>query len=677
MIKIVMIKRNAKRVFTLFGVLKNHNKSFSVLSNQNGFIVWLALIPVVLAGGALVLQQQLVISTKTAAIQKTTTTKNQMISIKNWLIANASDIDTDSYAELPAEAAGNKLPALCPNKSTDDNGKNFKYETWDLGVANGNAAYSMNHVAPPKPGMIGRLTAAGTDMQMGTADDIVMEIYNTDVMAFTNNSGFFEDVINHKVTQKNDIDQVAMGTQTPDGSAKLTIYNSISGVVASIGTALNTSMAWISLKAGGIEKGRFQWNVNDAGTANGTSMILNNLQGSIHINDNSNNGITVSGGSVGVGTTPTSKFHVFGGGQLIETTGVSSNTQTLTLTPQGIAQQNLGSYPGSWTSAIQIQADAGRYLWMSPLYSNSGTYSRIASSNGLDFYTNGQNATRALYLDPSGTAVFAAGIYPSNGNGGYLYADANGIRSSGNFLANGDLYSGALGWMTTFLNQPVRTDSNPTFSTVYTSNWFRSTGTSGWYNETYGGGIWMDDSSWVRTYGGKSFLAEGSLYAGGVIYPSGNAGGYLYGDGNGIWTSSNLLSSGDIYWGSQGVWMSTYFNQAVRTDSTPTFAGVRFADGTVQTTAAGAGAQYMNYIFTINGQPAVQMHGLGVVYNGKFSGILRKNASPPGWQTVALCICADGDGACAYNDTTSAAYAGYAGTVNIGLLPVTVLSSYI
>jgi hypothetical protein len=52
---------------------------------------------------------------------------------------------------------------------------------------------------------------------------------------------------------------------------------------------------------------------------------------------------------------------------------------------------------------------------------------------------------------------------------------------------------------------------------VYASNWFRSYGVSGWYNETYGGGIYMEDTTWVRVYNGKNFYVPGSqLIAGGL-----------------------------------------------------------------------------------------------------------------------------------------------------------------
>lgn len=52
-------------------------------------------------------------------------------------------------------------------------------------------------------------------------------------------------------------------------------------------------------------------------------------------------------------------------------------------------------------------------------------------------------------------------------------------------------------------------------SAVYASNWFRSYGQTGWYNETYGGGIYMIDTTWVRTYASKSFYSDSEIRSGG------------------------------------------------------------------------------------------------------------------------------------------------------------------
>jgi hypothetical protein len=40
------------------------------------------------------------------------------------------------------------------------------------------------------------------------------------------------------------------------------------------------------------------------------------------------------------------------------------------------------------------------------------------------------------------------------------------------------------------------------------SNWFRSSGATGWYNGSYGGGIYMTDSTWVRVYNDKQFYVS-------------------------------------------------------------------------------------------------------------------------------------------------------------------------
>ena len=48
---------------------------------------------------------------------------------------------------------------------------------------------------------------------------------------------------------------------------------------------------------------------------------------------------------------------------------------------------------------------------------------------------------------------------------------------------------------------------------VYSNNWFRSYGNSGWYNETYDGGLYMADNTWIRTYGAKNILCDKAIRA--------------------------------------------------------------------------------------------------------------------------------------------------------------------
>lgn len=59
-------------------------------------------------------------------------------------------------------------------------------------------------------------------------------------------------------------------------------------------------------------------------------------------------------------------------------------------------------------------------------------------------------------------------------------------------------------WANVRVSASSNSGTQPTFNTCYTSNWFRSTGSTGWYSESYGGGWYMTDSTWIRTYGSKS-----------------------------------------------------------------------------------------------------------------------------------------------------------------------------
>lgn len=56
-----------------------------------------------------------------------------------------------------------------------------------------------------------------------------------------------------------------------------------------------------------------------------------------------------------------------------------------------------------------------------------------------------------------------------------------------------------------------------TASDIYSQSWVRTVGQTGWYSETYGGGWHMTDSTYIRSYGGKSLWIEGNILANGGI----------------------------------------------------------------------------------------------------------------------------------------------------------------
>jgi hypothetical protein len=93
-------------------------------------------------------------------------------------------------------------------------------------------------------------------------------------------------------------------------------------------------------------------------------------------------------------------------------------------------------------------------------------------------------------------------------------------------------------WANIPISDNLKTDTQPTFNTAYVSNWWRSTGNTGWWNETHHGGITMEDDTYVKVAGNKSFLIpKGSLKIGGngdIFFATGgdNATLKIYGQTN-------------------------------------------------------------------------------------------------------------------------------------------------
>ena len=123
-------------------------------------------------------------------------------------------------------------------------------------------------------------------------------------------------------------------------------------------------------------------------------------------------------------------------------------------------------------------------------------------------------------------------------------------------------------WANIRVSASSSTGTQPTFNTCYTSNWFRSTGATGWYSESYGGGIHMQDSTWVRTYNGKSFYCSAVIQAGNRIYT-----GYDSGQTNSISCSNWFRSNGNTGWYNESYgggwymsdtsWVRTFNNKGV------------------------------------------------------------------------------------------------------------------
>jgi hypothetical protein len=158
---------------------------------------------------------------------------------------------------------------------------------------------------------------------------------------------------------------------------------------------------------------------------------------------------------------------------------------------------NVTNLSGTWDGTNYFRSNKG-----------AGSYLGSNSSYGLEAFASDGGAA-AMSFHRSGAYAVNLGLDPDNVMriGGWSAASQRWwLDMSGNSGVPGTQYAGAF-----------NTGGSVSANTVYTSNWFRSQGATGWYNEDYGGGFRMTDTTWIRTYGGKSLLVEGDLQVDGNI----------------------------------------------------------------------------------------------------------------------------------------------------------------
>ena len=82
-------------------------------------------------------------------------------------------------------------------------------------------------------------------------------------------------------------------------------------------------------------------------------------------------------------------------------------------------------------------------------------------------------------------------------------------------------------------------------NSIQCSDWFRSTGNSGWYHQNYGGGIYMQDGTWVRVFGGKRFYVSNADNSDFSTATAISTKGGIYA-GKNITSSANIFANGAI-----------------------------------------------------------------------------------------------------------------------------------
>lgn len=155
-------------------------------------------------------------------------------------------------------------------------------------------------------------------------------------------------------------------------------------------------------------------------------------------------------------------------------------------------------------------------------YIKKVTYSMATSTTKKNKPPVGDANILSFGWDNSG---YGSQLAIQNGSAGHLAVrgsgSTNGASSWGEWStvldsSNYTSYINNYYWANVKVSTTSSTETKPTFNTAYTSNWWRSTGKTGWWNDTYSGGISMEDETYVKVAGNKSFLIpKGSLKIGG------------------------------------------------------------------------------------------------------------------------------------------------------------------
>ena len=201
-------------------------------------------------------------------------------------------------------------------------------------------------------------------------------------------------------------------------------------------------------------------------------------------------------GNVLVGTTSDNgaKLRVYGGIWADETITSTSAIRTLFY---GTA--TCGLYPNTWITNDGVN----NRLWLYndnqlALYGSEIQLRNTTKVHG-DLIVYRPGSTENLHIYVRDTQV----VYQGYDSDGYVYHD---FFSNDTQIARFDGYNNCLTVYNFISTQ-----------TIYTTNWVRSYNATGWFNETYGGGIYMEDSTYVKVYNGKSFWCDGDIIAGGTM----------------------------------------------------------------------------------------------------------------------------------------------------------------
>lgn len=148
----------------------------------------------------------------------------------------------------------------------------------------------------------------------------------------------------------------------------------------------------------------------------------------------------------------------------------------------------------------------GKVTFSAPFGSAAAPGFSFDGDTDTGFYRYGSGTIGWSGNNNTGGYLHNSGIRTDNGNASYPAYSFTGDTNTGMYRTSSDRIGFACGGA---LAAEVRNDGIHLAS----GDWFRSYGSTGWYNGTYGGGWNMTDTSWIRAYGSKGIVVPGGMVA--------------------------------------------------------------------------------------------------------------------------------------------------------------------
>jgi hypothetical protein len=182
----------------------------------------------------------------------------------------------------------------------------------------------------------------------------------------------------------------------------------------------------------------------------------------------------------------------------------------------------------NWAEYTSNHYVGGQQVNPQTYFGNSGMGLKVAMTG---VYTNGSYWSDTIWINGYyGTDVPSCNAlhFPRDGSSEmYISSQTYNATSYGpvyRFWSSKNSNRSDAAWICSTLNASGRV----TCADVYSSSWLRTVGQTGWYSESYGGGWYMTDSTWLRAYNNKQ-IYTGSTSADAIHTAGGmNASGRIY-----------------------------------------------------------------------------------------------------------------------------------------------------